>query len=64
VSKVVDVLTKTVPGLIGLIVDGVRRRRARKRGEAPPIPTVKDRRDEIARDRAEMDRRARERFGK
>jgi hypothetical protein len=46
-SKVVDVLTKTVPGLIGLIVDGVRRRRARKKGD--PIREVKDRREEIDR---------------
>jgi hypothetical protein len=59
VSKVVDVLTKTVPGLIGLIVDGVRRRRARRQGEAV---TVTDRRDEIARNRAERDRQALERF--
>jgi hypothetical protein len=47
VSKAVDILTKTVPGLIGLIVDGVRRRRARKKGD--PIREVKDRREEIDR---------------
>jgi hypothetical protein len=46
-SKVGDVILKTVPGLIGMIVDAVRRRRERKAGRRQPIPRVRDRRDQI-----------------